>query len=428
MNNIAVIGAGPMGLAVAYHLLKSGNRVKIYEAGDVVGGMTASFNFEGLKIERYYHFICSSDKPLFDLLSELGIKNKLYWRNTKMGFYYNGQLYEWGNPIALFKFPKLGFISKLRYGLMAFTSTKRKDWKKLDKIDAITWIKKWVGGKAYQILWQPLFELKFYQYTNNLSAAWIWTRIRRIGNSRKNMMVECMGYMDEGSEIIVDTLKDKIEAMGGKVFVSSPVEKILIENNQVTGIQRKGEKESFDQVVSTIPTPYISRLVPDLPQLVLKQFNALENIAVVCIIVKLKKALTDNFWLNINDPRMDIPGIIEYSNLNPLSEHVVYVPYYMPSNELKYQDSDDVYFEKVRNYLQMINADIGDDDILSMHASRYLHAQPICEPEFLSKLPPIQLPVKNLYVADTSYYYPEDRSISESVKLGKIIAEMLGKQ
>lgn len=428
MNNVAVIGAGPMGLAVAYHLLKSGYHVKIYEASDVVGGMTASFNFEGLIIERYYHFICSSDKPLFDLLDELGIKNKLCWQNTKMGFYYNGQLYEWGNPIALLKFPKLCFLSKLRYGLMAFTSTKRKDWNKLDKIDAKTWIEKWIGQKAYRILWQPLFELKFYQYTNNLSAAWIWTRIRRVGNSRKSIMVECMGYMDGGSEIIVNTLKDKIEAMGGEVFVSSPVEKILIENNHVTGIQKKGEKESFDQVVSTIPTPYISRLVSDLPQLILKQFNALENIAIVCIIVKLKKALTDYFWLNINDPRMDIPGIIEYSNLNPLSEHVVYVPYYMPASELKYQDSDDVYFKKVRSYLQMINADICDDDILSMHASRYLYAQPICEPEFLSKLPPIQLPVKNLYVADTSYYYPEDRSISESVKLGKTIAEMLGKQ
>ena len=64
MANIAVVGGGPMGLAAAYDLLKRGHTVSLYEADKQLGGMSASFVFDGIKIERYYHFICKSDQPL----------------------------------------------------------------------------------------------------------------------------------------------------------------------------------------------------------------------------------------------------------------------------------------------------------------------------------------------------------------------------
>ena len=55
---IAIIGAGPMGLAVSYELAKNGINNTIFESDDRLGGMAASFNFSGLEIERYYHFHC----------------------------------------------------------------------------------------------------------------------------------------------------------------------------------------------------------------------------------------------------------------------------------------------------------------------------------------------------------------------------------
>ncbi|MEZ8150924.1 NAD(P)/FAD-dependent oxidoreductase [Vibrio splendidus] len=425
-KNVAVIGAGPMGLAVAYQLVKDGHDVTVFEADDRVGGMTASFDFGGLDIERYYHFICANDQPHFDMISEMGLDEKLKWTKTKMGYYYQGELFPWGNPIALLKFPKLSFVSKIRYGLHAFLSTKRSDWSKLDKVEASTWIKQWVGNEAYDVMWKSLFDLKFYNFSNNLSAAWIWTRIKRIGNSRYSMMEEKLGYLEGGSEILLIAMKEKIEALGGKVELSSPVQKVKIESGKVVGLEVDGQLHQFDDVVSTVPAPYIPQLIPDLPEKELAQFKQLKNIAVVCIIAKLKKAVTENFWLNINDKRMDIPGIVEYSNLNPLDDHIVYVPYYMPAEHEKYGDSDEKFTEKVKSYLKMINPKLTDDDFIDIHASRYRYAQPICEPGFLETIPPVDLPIEGLYVADTSYYYPEDRGVSEGIRFGKEIAVMVG--
>ena len=334
-KNIAVIGAGPMGLAVAYQAARDGHRVTIFEADDRVGGMTAAFDFDGLAIERYYHFICASDRPLFELLEELGIEDKLCWKETRMGYYYMGQVHPWGNPIALLRFPQLGLLSKIRYGAHAFFSTKRQNWRPLDGLEATQWIRAWVGSEAFEVLWRRLFDLKFYDYADALSAAWIWTRIKRVGTSRYSTMREKLGCLEGGSETVLDALQRAINEAGGTIRLCTPVERVLHKAGKVQGVQVAGTVHCFDAVVSTVPIPYVPRLIPDLPDAFLAQYRAVQNIAVVCVIVKLAKPLTRNFWLNINDPQMDIPGLVEFSHLRELPEHVIYVPFYMPGEKEK---------------------------------------------------------------------------------------------
>ena len=422
-KKIAILGAGPMGLAVAYQLVKDGYQPIVFEADNRVGGMTASFDFEGLEIERYYHFHCISDSGFLQILDELNLSDKMHFVETKMGYYHKGKLSAWGNPIALLRFPNLSFIAKFRYGLHAFLSTKRNNWQDLDKIDAATWIKKWVGREAYEVLWKKLFDYKFYEYSDNLSAAWIWSRIKRIGRSRYNLFKEKLGYLEGGSNTLLGAMKSYIENNGGEIRLNSAINKVVIENSCVKGVEVNNKFEAFDQVISTIPLPYLPKIIPDLPADILAKFLAVKNIAVVCVIVKLKKKLTENFWLNVNDENMDIPGLVEYSNLRPLDCSIVYAPFYMPFENPKFSEPNQIFLDKVKKYLQKIIPTLSDDDFIAMHASRYRYAQPICPPKFLETLPPFDLPVEGLFAADTSYYYPEDRGISESIDFGRMMAK-----
>lgn len=421
-QRIAVLGAGPMGLAVAYQLARDGHTPVIFEADDRVGGMTAAFDFSGLSIERYYHFHCISDHAFLTMLDELSLSDQMRWVETKMGYWFQNRLQPWGNPIALLKFKGLSLIAKFRYGLHAFLCTTRNDWKPLDGVEATGWIRRWVGAEAWEVLWRRLFDYKFYDYTDNLSAAWIWSRIRRIGRSRYSLFREKLGYLEGGSETLLQAIKRDIEANGGEVRLKSPVTKVLIDEGRVQGIELNGQVEYFDKVISTIPLPYVPQVIPDLPADILQRFNSLKNVAVVCVIVKLRKPLSENFWLNTNDPDMDIPGLVEYSNLRPLDQHIVYVPFYVPSEHPKFAEPDQVFIEKVKRYLERINPLLTDDDFLELRASRYRYAQPICDPGYLDRLPPVSLPVEGLWVADTSYYYPEDRGISESIDFGRKMA------
>ena len=413
-----------MGLAVAYQLAKDGHHPVVFEADDRVGGMTAAFDFNGLEIERYYHFHCISDHAFLAMLDELNIANKMHWVETKMGYWYQNRLQAWGNPLALLSFKGLGWVAKFRYGLHAFLSIKRNNWKPLDHIEASAWIRRWVGDEAYEVLWRRLFDYKFYDHVGNLSAAWIWSRIRRIGRSRYSLFKEKLGYLEGGSKTLLNAMQAAIEDHGGEFRLKCSVNKVVINNQQVLGIEAAGQFEAFDKVISTIPLPYVPRVMPDLPADVLVKFQALKNIAVVCVIVKLTQPLTENFWLNTNDTDMDIPGLVEYTNLHPLDQHIVYVPFYMPGEHPKFADSDEEFVQKVKRYLKKINPALQDSDFVDVRASRYRYAQPICDPGYLDKLPPVSLPVKGLWVADTSYYYPEDRGISESLGFGRQMAKM----
>lgn len=422
-KRIAVLGAGPMGLAVAYQLARDGHQPVVFEADDRVGGMTACFDFEGLQIERYYHFHCTSDRAFLEILDELGLSGKMHWVATKMGYWYRNQLQAWGNPVALLRFKGLGWAAKFRYGLHVFLSTKRDEWRDLDHVEATGWVKRWVGEEAYEVLWRRLFDYKFYEYSTGLSAAWIWSRIRRIGRSRYSLFKEKLGYLDGGSSTLLNALYADILAHGGLVHLKAPVEEVVIKGGKATGVRVKGQFEAFDRVVSTVPLPYVPRLMPGLPADVLARFQAIKNIAVVCVIAKLKKPVTENFWLNTNDNEMDIPGLVEYSNLRPMDQMVVYVPFYMPGENPKFAEPDEAFLVKVKRYLMKINPELTEQDFLAMRASRYRYAQPICDPGYLDKLPPVALPVEGLWVADTSYYYPEDRGISESIGFGRQLAK-----
>jgi protoporphyrinogen oxidase len=415
-----------MGLAAAYQAVKDGHQVDLVEAAPEPGGMAGHFDFDGDSIERFYHFVCRTDYPTFELMHDLGIAHLMRWEPTTMGFYKNGKLNPWGQPLALLKFPGVSLISKLRYGLLAFVSVRRNKWDAIETESAKDWIIRWCGEDGYQQFWKPLFDFKFYEYADNISAAWIWTRIHRIGRSRKSMMQEELGYIEGGSKTLVDTLIHAIESRGGSVRLSSPVLSVTTKNNRVTGVDMPSGHFDADFVISTTPTPYVPAMVPDLPEDWKDRYRAIHNIGVICVIFKLKRPVTPHFWVNVSVPDLTIPGVIELSNLRKgMSNNIVYVPYYMPITNKKFCWGDDCLLAEAFGCLQLLNPQLTRDDIIATKVARLKHGQPICEPGFAAKIPPVQTPIEGLQIADTCFYYPEDRGIAESVRLGRSMARAL---
>lgn len=422
----AIIGSGPMGLMAAIELLDHGHQVDVYERDDRIGGMSAAFNFDGLQIERYYHFICKTDTPLFALLERYGLSDRLHWTDTKMGYFYNGRLYPWGTPLALLRFPHLGPISKLRYALHVMYTKGIQDWSKLDHVNATEWIRRWIGGKAFNVLWWNAFHLKFFEYADNLSASWIGTRIKRIALSRRNLMHESLGYLEGGSATLLQALEQDIRARGGRILLAQGIDEVVCEDAKLTGVRAGGKFIAYDGVLSTAPIQYVPRMVPALPAEFTDRIRAIHNIPVACVILKLKHAISDNFWMNISDPGIAIPGVIEYSNLNRGAhpgEHVLYAPFYMPKTHPKWTHSSEELIAEVLGYLSRLNPEFRPDWVTARHCHRYEFAQTICPPGFQDLLPPMRTPIAGFFMADTAYYYPEDRSISESVAVGRALAK-----
>jgi len=425
MSRVVVIGAGAMGLAAAHRAAQLGHEVDLIEIDSVPGGMAAHFDFGGLSIERFYHFVCKSDEPTFSLMQELGLGDKMRWRQTSMGYFMKGKIHPWGDPISLLRFPHLSLIAKIRTGLQMFLTTKAKSFSSIEHKTARQWLEGGSGKEVYDTLWKRLMELKFYELANGVSASWIATRVRRIGNSRRSIFREELGYIEGGSQTLVDALVSAYTAKGGRIHLATSVEKVETENGKVTGVRAGGRFFAADAVISTVPTPLISTLVPDLPDASKAQYDAIRNIGVVCLIFRLRKSISKHFWINIVDDNIEIPGVIEFSNLRPVDDIVVYVPYYMPTTQPKWQWSDEQFIEEAFGYIRKVNPAINKEDLVDAKVGRLKYAQPVCEPDFLDRLPPIQTSIAGLQIADTCYYYPEDRGISESVRYGRDMAEVV---
>jgi protoporphyrinogen oxidase len=417
-----------MGLAAAWQALRDGHQVDLVEGAPEPGGMAAHFNFDGDSVERFYHFVCKTDFPTFELMRELRMEDKLRWRPTSMGFYTDGRLHPWGNPVALLKLPNAPLLSKLRYGMLAFMSTRRDAWPELEDQSAKEWIIRWCGEDAYRRFWKTLLEFKFYEYADNISAAWIWTRIRRIGRSRSSMMQEELGYIEGGSQTLVDALVRSIEAQGGHIHLGSPVQFVTTRDNRVTGAETTTRHYAADHVISTVPTPYVADMVPDLPEEWKQKYRAIQNIGVICVVFKLRKPVTPHFWVNVAIPNLTIPGVVELTNLRTeIGSSIVYIPYYMPTTNEKFGWLDKDLVAEGFSCLLRLNSTLQASDIIATHVARLRYGQPVCEPGFARKIPPVQTPIAGLQIADTCYYYPEDRGIAESVRLGRAMARSVPK-
>lgn len=427
MARIVVIGAGAMGLAAAHRAVALGHQVTLLEGAPELGGMAAHFDFGGLSIERFYHFLCKADAPTFALLEELGLGDKVRWTPTSMGNLAGGKLHGWGDPVALLAYPHLNLAEKVRYGLMMFLQTRRTRWNKLETLPAKTWVERWCGASVYEKLWRPLFDRKFHRFADNISAAWIWTRIKRVGTSRRSLMQEELGYIEGGSQTLVDALAEAIRNGGGQIIAGRPASEVRTENGRVTGVAAGGEFYPADAVISTVPTPFLSRLVPALTESEKAAYDQINNIGVVCVVLKLARQVTPHFWVNVLDPGHAVPGVIEFSNLRPTGATIVYAPYYMPTDLPQWGRDNEVFVREVMGTLKTLQPSLTDADLIQAQVSRLRYAQPVCEPGFAARIPPVQTSIAGFQAADTCFYYPEDRGIAESVRLGREMAEQAGR-
>lgn len=419
---IGIIGAGISGLSAALALRKRGHDISIFQRESTLGGLIETFNFDGLRLEHFYHFLCQTDTGYFTLCRELGLGHLIRFHRTRTGFYHDGKLYPFTTPLDLLRFSPIPFAQRIRFGLFALEARLRKEWTQLDELTARPWLIDRLGRRAYDVIWDPLLTLKFGHYHDTISAAWVWHRLHRVAQSKGRM-----GYLEGGTALLLDMLIKRLENDGVAIHTNCPVTRINEENGHVTGLSFD-HRPSFqcDRVISTVPLSVLADLLPPGWDDYAAQLRKINYIGVVCLVLKLKRPVSQNFWLNVNDPCVPFNGIIEYTNLNPLQRkrgHIVYVPYYVPNDHPYYTMDDSALFDHSWEALKHINPALEDSDVLAHKITRAPYAQAICTTNFLKLMPGHRAPLNGLHLLDSTFLYPEDRTQSGHILKANACAE-----
>jgi len=426
---IVIIGAGVMGLASALDLLEQGQQVTLFEAAPAPGGLAGSFDFGGIRSEKFYHFICGQDRVYFHWLRRLGLEHRLRWRRTRMAVHYAGRLHPFGDPLSLLGFSPLSLASRIRYGLHVLSAKRQEDWAPLEHVSARDWLVRGSGEESYRVIWEPLLRQKFGAETDSIAAAWIWSRIHRLASSRDRIFREWLGFLDGGTDVFVQALVEAVRARGGVIHCQAPVERILMNGGRVGGVRAGGKDHPAEALISTVPLPLLARVGPDLPADYLRAALALGNIGVRCLILKLAVPFTSYFWINANDDSLPLCGLVEYTNLNPADRfggyHLVYSPLYVPVTHAEYHRGPEEVLKEALESLRQVNPRFDPASLVDFRVFREPFAQPICPVGFTGKLAPLRTPVPNLVAADTTHLLPHDRSISDSLGLaGRLTAAL----
>jgi protoporphyrinogen oxidase len=419
---ILVAGAGVMGLAAALDLLEEGHQVDVFEAAERPGGLAGSFDFGGIRAEKFYHFLCGCDRVYFRWLERLGLSRRLRWRRTGMAVFRDERLHPFGDPLSLLRFSPLSPSSRLRYGLHVLSAKRRAEWKELENVPARDWLLEGAGEEAYRVVWEPLLRQKFAEETDTISAAWIWSRIHRLASSRSRIFQEWLGFLEGGSDAFLSPLVEAVLSKGGRIHCASPIERLYVEDSRVVGGRASGRDHDADAALSTIPLSFLLRIAPDLPRGYREQALDLGNIGVRCIVLRLTKSLTPYFWINVND-ELPVCGLIEYTNLNPpeafRGQTLLYSPLYVPATHARYRSPEAEVLEETLESIERIVPGFDRATVVDYRVFREPFAQPICPVRFTSRLAPLRTPLRNLVAADTTHLLPHDRSISDSLALAQ---------
>ncbi len=430
-SHIVVIGGGLAGLSAAYDLYSTGHRVTLLDEQSEFGGLASSISLEGHPVERFYHFICRGDEDLTGLVSELGLGNKLHWKQTSTAFYSHRRIYSFATPLDLLHFDCIPWLQRIRFGFHVLTCRYRSRWQALDQIPAKSWLIKNIGLQAYREIWHPLLKVKFGEYHDKISAAWIWHRIWRVAKSRPSLLAhESFGYLEDGSSTLYGKLVEELSAKDAvRLCLGMGVEKIVVQDGKVSGVRTEGEHIPCDGVVSTVAPQILAHLLPDARGEYFDHLKTIRSIGLVCMLFSLKERFSPYYWLNVNDERIKFNGLIELTNLNlqlaSQGMHLLYIPFYLPTTDQRFQEPDRFFYEEYIQALKILNPSFDQSAIKEWRVFRDAYAQAICTTGFSQLVPEVRSPIRGLYVTDSSQFYPEDRTLSAAIRQGRKAARLL---
>lgn len=387
-ENFAIIGGGLTGLILGYYLSKKGHKVTIFEKEKTLGGLMGSFEISGEKIEKTYHHIFQSDKYIINLIDELGLKSKLFWKKAPIAMIVDNDILPFLGPVDLLKFTKLNIWQKIRLGMVSIYLQLDNNWQKYSKVLAYEWMKNACGEKAYQVIWEPLLKGKFGKHYKEISMAWMWARIHTRGNSG------ILGYLDGGFGQIIEKLEKVIVKNDGKIFLNTKIDVKDIENK-------------FDKIITT------------------ETMDGVKYIGAIDMVFSTKQNLSKYYWHNINNSDSPFVAMIQQTNFVDKSKyrnnHIYYLGNYFPHDHQYF--ADDKKLEKDNFlYLKKIFPKFNKKLIEEKYIFKFKNAQHLVTKNYQPKIIKADDKVINLNFANI---YPYDRGMNYAIREGEKIAKLL---
>lgn len=324
-KDVVVLGGGVGGLAVAYYLSRTNQyNVIVLEKTSEVGGLSASFHYNGFTLDFGAHKLYSTLPRIMDEINDifdgdllkLPKRNKIFLRGKLLD--YPLKLSNLAKVIGLFGLFQigLGFALELFLGLI----------NRSPALSYEDYMIKRFGRPAYELVFEPLAD-KVWGQPATLHADMARTRVPASGGL--DIIFKLLGLKKESVETNAEfflypkngfggfpqRLKEKSEKAGSRVILNAQIKKIKLESDKAVGVMAAvdGQERFFpcDYLVSTIPLQAFAPMILSRPVERLES----RHLILVYLFVDRPLVLNDQ-WIFFPEKNFVFSRIFEQKQMN----------------------------------------------------------------------------------------------------------------
>ncbi|HTJ71655.1 MAG TPA: FAD-dependent oxidoreductase [Actinospica sp.] len=292
-SGLVVLGAGPAGLAAAYSAARRGHRVTVLERSDAVGGLSASFEVAGIRVDHGSHRLNPDLPPhvLADLRALLGADLQTRYRTGRLLLGERWVAYPF-KPREIAKALPAAPMAKAAFDALASRHRATDAAGAGNYADAM---RAGFGTTLYDLVYEP-YARKLWgisgqqvdadQARRKAGAPTAWAALIR--SVRSALATESLAYLypRRGFGQLCETLAEAAVTAGARVRLGTAVEQITADTHGITvstarsehygSISTRGAWFTDDRsaphtavhaahVFSTIPLPLLARITTPAP-------------------------------------------------------------------------------------------------------------------------------------------------------------------
>lgn len=431
-KTIAVVGAGPLGLTAACTLLKLGLKVDIFEMQQAVGGIVQTMPSGSSRIEKTYCHAFSHDHDLIEMVEEMGLSGGWIWGNPRNAIYANQSTRPFSSPLDLLFFKPLSLAGRFKLGSLYIKAKMENDWRKLDKISAKEWVVKNAGSESFNCIWGPLLYSKFDFDAEDISAAWLCSKLKLRGSSRgKLLQSEKLGYLKGSFGTLYDALESKIRTLGGGIFLGEPVKQIMINPQEKVEVAASGLKRGYDAAIITCAPEEAIKIMDGIPPGYSQKASKIKYKANLCLYMEVDRPVSEYYWTSIADREAPFVSVIEHTNFikdGGYGSNILYISRYLDEANPLFSAEDGRIKAQFIGYLNRLYPGFEKVKIKHANICRTRYSQPVIAVGYADNLLPFETPLKDVYLSCMAQIYPEDRGQNYSIRLGKKVANIVAQR
>lgn len=383
---VAVIGAGPSGLAAAHELTANGVAVDVFENENVVGGLAKCIDLWGEKVEMGPHFLLLHTQNDVKVLLENILGNDIIKYNRLSRIYLDEKYYDYPpKPFNIIK--NMGSIKT-----MAAAGSAMAEMMVPTKNDGTveTYVQSSIGNYLYKNFFkgytEKLWGIPCNQIAEEYAKSLIGFDKLSVGSISKKLFADknaehhkqCI-YPKEGMGMIWQRLSQKVQQQGGNIMLNTSVKGAMLNGNRITGlIMPDGTEQRYDYVFSSVPEAAILRMMPNVPATLIDELKQIKFRRVILVYMQVDPIdlIKDN-TVYIYSTKVKAARITNYNRFKNIEgNNIIMCEYWTSDAETMWTLSDDEMLSMALNDVKIFS---GADKlhIRNFHVMHMKNAYPI---------------------------------------------------